>query len=85
MSLTFEVSVSKCGPKYITLKYYIHTLGSFIGNSFWNVLNVYDNNSAYILAQSGSHIYLRAQLKDHELLTHVEKGDVNTVPLCYSL
>lgn len=45
------------------------------------MLYIYDNNSAYILAPSGLHI---PQLRGYELLSHMEKDDVNTVPLYYS-
>lgn len=40
--------------------------------------------TAYILTQSGLYIHLRAQVRDYELLSHLEKDDVNTIPLYYS-
>lgn len=48
------------------------------------MLYIYDNNSTCILALSGLHIHLRAQLRGYELLSHMEKDDINTVLLYYS-
>lgn len=60
-------------------------MGNFIGNLFRNAINIDDGNSACVLAQRGSHVYLRAQLRDHELLPHMAEHDVKTVPLNDSL
>lgn len=85
MSPIFEVSQFLNMAQNISHWHIVFTLWETIVNSSRDVINVNDNNPAHIFAQRDSHICLKAQLTDHELLTHMADGDVKTVPLCGSL
>ena len=68
------------------MKHCIHTLGNFVGNTLRNVIyTVYMPVDLPTFWLRGAHTSSEEPAQDHDLLTHMAEGGVNTGPLYYPL